>query len=89
MLSDRIKIKPDGGVCINNSKFRGMDFDDWRVYSLKEPEVYAHAVEAWGSEVASSWRDCGAYYSVNYDYFVDKNEPDLGGHVLAPWWRSE
>lgn len=73
---------------MSNSQHQKADLFDMRVYSLEEPEVFALATENWCSEAVSRWRSCGSYYSVNFDYFVEIDIPNLGGHVLAPWWRK-
>lgn len=72
---------------MSNSVHRKADIADMRVYALEDAEVFDLAVQKWGLDNVSGWISYGAYYSVNFDYFVDKDEPDLGGHVLAPWWR--
>lgn len=73
---------------MSNSCFRAYDIEDMKVYSLEEPEVFELAVAGWGIHIAGRWKLMGAYYSVNFDYFVPIDEPDLGKHTLAPWWRK-
>lgn len=74
---------------MSNSVHRKADIADMRVYALEDAEVSSLAEDAWGIELVRVCIRRGAYYSVNFDYFVDKDEPDLGGHVLAPWWRKQ
>lgn len=73
---------------MSNSQHRKADVADMRVYSLKDDEVRKLAEDTWGCFAVRIWGKEGAYYSVNFDYFVEKDLPDLGGHVLAPWWRK-